>query len=844
MAYFHPIHAHSARRSLGLLAIGLAGLIALWWVPTPPGVAGLAHYLPLHMALETLAIVAAVLVFAVAWLTPERSTAVGMRILACCFLGVAVLDFSHMLSYQGMPDFVTPSSPEKAIDFWFAARLLAATGMLLAALLPWRGCRGVTPGLVLLAVGAYVGLAHALFLLRPEWAPRTFIAGEGLTAFKVGVEIALTLAFAASAAVLAWRMRKPCAFDAPALLGAAGWMALSELFFTMYADVTDVYNLAGHLYKIGAHYLLFRALVVDGIRAPYAALERSRTELAENSSRLTDEHRRLESILAGTRAGTWEWNVQTGETIFNARWAEMLGYRLEELEPISIDTWRRFAHPDDLADSDAAIHRHLRGETPYYEHESRMRHRAGHWIRVQDRGALRTLTDKGEPEWMFGTHIDVSDRHRAEQERGEALNRLRQLSDSVPGVLFECRVEADGRMVFPYVGRQVDELIGCRAEDVVDDATAFYARLHPDDRAQVIEEVRRAKDALQDWSASFRVLHPVHGERRIRGEARCQAQPDGAGEWFGYLQDETEAHRNQEWLRLSARVFDASQEGILVTDAEVRIVDANPAMEALTGYARDALLGRNPSVLRSGRHDAAFFAAMYTKLQHDGRWQGEMWNRHRSGEIYVVKVSISTVRDESGRIEHYVAVFTDISKLMAQRDHFSSLANFDALTGLPNRRLLEDRLHQAVGNARRGKHLVVCMLDLDGFKAVNDSAGHAEGDRLLIELAQRMQHILRAGETLARLGGDEFVLLLVDGDFRPALERVLEVARAPVALCGGGFARVTASIGASAYRHGVEDGAQLLREADHALYRAKRAGRSRWVMFAPEDAAGSETPPA
>lgn len=154
MAYFHPIHAHSARRSLGLLAIGLAGLIGLWWIPTPPGVAGLAHYLPLHMALETLAIVAAVLVFAVAWLTPERSTAVGMRILACCFLGVAVLDFSHMLSYQGMPDFVTPSGPEKAIDFWFAARLLAATGMLLAALLPWRGCRGVTPGLVLLAVGA------------------------------------------------------------------------------------------------------------------------------------------------------------------------------------------------------------------------------------------------------------------------------------------------------------------------------------------------------------------------------------------------------------------------------------------------------------------------------------------------------------------------------------------------------------------------------------------------------------------------------------------------------------------------------------------------------------------
>ena len=829
MAYFHPSHVRAARRSLGVLGVGLAGVLALWWLPMP-WAAGLAHYLPLHLALETASIVAAVLVFAVAWVTPERSAAANARLLGCCFLGVAVLDFTHMLSYLGMPDFITPSSPEKAIDFWIAARLLAALGLLLAVLLPWRVRPGLSPGLLLLAVGAYVGLAHALFLPRPDWAPRTFIPGEGLTGLKIGIEIGLVALFAASAAVLLRRMRAPCAFDAPALFGAAGLMALSELFFTMYAQVTDAYNLAGHVYKIGAHALLFRALVVDGIRRPYAAL--------------ADERQRLESILAGTRAGTWEWNVQTGETIYNARWAEMLGYRLDELAPLSIETWRRFAHPDDLASSDAAARRHLRGETPWYEHRLRLRHRAGHWIHVQDRGALRSHGADGAPEWMFGTHIDITDLLRAELERAEALHRLRQLSESVPGVLFECRVEADGRVVFPYVGRQIEALIGCRADEVEEDAAAFYARIHPDDGARVLGEIRLARDGLRDWGASFRVLHPLHGERRIRGEARCQPREDGIGEWFGYLQDETEAHRDQERLRLGARVFDASQEGILVTDAAVRIVDVNPAMEALTGHTRQHLLGSNPRVLGSGRHDAAFFTAMYAALARDGRWQGELWNRHASGEIYVVKASISTVLDESGRIEHYVGVFTDISKLMAQRDHFSALANFDALTGLPNRRLLEDRLHQAVGNARRGKHLVVCMLDLDGFKAVNDSAGHAEGDRLLIELAQRMQNTLRGGETLARLGGDEFVLLLVDGDFRPALERVLEVAREPVVLADGRRARVTASIGASAYRHGVEDGAQLLREADQALYCAKRAGRNRWMMFAPEDAVEAEPPRA
>jgi len=193
--------------------------------------------------------------------------------------------------------------------------------------------------------------------------------------------------------------------------------------------------------------------------------------------------------------------------------------------------------------------------------------------------------------------------------------------------------------------------------------------------------------------------------------------------------------------------------------------------------------------------------------------------------------SITAVTNEAGELEHYVAAYADVGLLMAQQDHLRSLAHFDALTQLPNRRLLDDRLQQAIAAAQRnGTQLAVCLLDLDGFKHVNDTFGHAEGDELLVQLARRMQSIIRAEETLARLGGDEFVLVLLDGNVGVALERLLEVVREPVRLRCSEFAQVSASIGVSCYRPGVEGGGQLLQEADEALYKVKRSGKNRWLL--------------
>ncbi len=291
-------------------------------------------------------------------------------------------------------------------------------------------------------------------------------------------------------------------------------------------------------------------------------------------------------------------------------------------------------------------------------------------------------------------------------------------------------------------------------------------------------------------------------------------------------------------LRLAASVFANSYDGIVITDPDNNIVDVNPAFTRITGYSRQEVLGRNPRLLNSGRQDAAFYAGMWQSLQDNDSWRGEIWNRRKSGEIYAELLSVSSVRDDQGRLLSYLGVFSDISQYKEHEAELDRIAHYDTLTGVPNRRLLSDRLDQAIARAQRsGRFLAVCYLDLDGFKPVNDTYGHQTGDLLLTELTHRLQGVLRSDDTLARLGGDEFVLLFNDlgqgQECFAVLERVLAVVGTPVSVQDIPIA-VSASIGVSLYPLDDADADTLLRHADQAMYRAKEAGKNRYHLFDPE----------
>jgi PAS domain S-box-containing protein len=285
----HPSHRPALRSTAIILALLALGMLLVGALPTPPGVQGIAGYLPLHTLLETLAVVIAVLVFAVGWNAFRQKLPGNVLLLSCAFLGVGIFDFTHTISYTGMPDFVTASSPEKAIDFWLAARSLGAMALFLVAISSWhRHASAATRYLLLTAVLSLVGLLHWLILFHGELLPRTFIAGQGLTPFKITYEYLLIGLNLLTALVLWRRMRGALAFNAAGLLGVVGAMAMSEYLLTLYAEVTDIYNLLGHIYKVAAYLFLYRAIFVATIQHPYEQLHASQRRLKATMDAIPD----------------------------------------------------------------------------------------------------------------------------------------------------------------------------------------------------------------------------------------------------------------------------------------------------------------------------------------------------------------------------------------------------------------------------------------------------------------------------------------------------------------------------------------------------------------------------
>ncbi|MFW9270376.1 phosphodiesterase DibA [Pseudomonas sp. NR3] len=295
---------------------------------------------------------------------------------------------------------------------------------------------------------------------------------------------------------------------------------------------------------------------------------------------------------------------------------------------------------------------------------------------------------------------------------------------------------------------------------------------------------------------------------------------------------------DRERLRQAAAVFDCTREGVLVTDRQGLIVHVNPAFMAITGYARDEVLGRQPNLFKSGRHGPAFYREMFASLSSRGEWSGEIWNRRKSGEIYPQWQTIRAVVDDEGEVSQYVAVFSDISAIKDSEHELAHLAHHDPLTGLPNRLLFCDRTEQTVASAQLHKRgCALLLLDLDHFKNINDSLGHAVGDELLKSVAQRFLGLFAPGITLARLGGDEFAVLAENcsqpGQAAALARRILDALKEPVQL-GDQSLFINASIGISLFPGDALSAGQLLRNADSALFKAKSSGRDGYALYTEE----------
>lgn len=341
--------------------------------------------------------------------------------------------------------------------------------------------------------------------------------------------------------------------------------------------------------------------------------------------------------------------------------------------------------------------------------------------------------------------------------------------------------------------------------------------------AGVAWELRFRRDTADQASIIMSVQgFPVHKDGEIRHI-----------HWI--MRDITQLREQEFESQVSTMVFKHAAEGVMITDVEGEIIAVNPAFSRITGYGQEEVLGKRPSLLKSGVQDASFYASFWDALKSDGFWQGEVYNQKKNGEVFVEWLTVSAARDSDGRILSYIAVFSDLSRLLLAERRLSYLAHHDTLTGLANRLLLQDRLVQTLSQSRRtGVPFSVIFIDLDRFKQINDTLGHEIGDRVLQEAAVRVTRSVRDGDTVARLGGDEFVIIAVglcgDTDISRFCEKIIDALMQPVHVEGRELF-VGASLGCAEYpRHG-DDETVLLKHADVAMYRAKSTGGNCFSIF-------------
>jgi diguanylate cyclase (GGDEF)-like protein/PAS domain S-box-containing protein len=427
---------------------------------------------------------------------------------------------------------------------------------------------------------------------------------------------------------------------------------------------------------------------------------------------------------------------------------------------------------------------------------------------------------------------DTTERKRAETELRESKELLQLFIEKAPVALAmfdrEMRYVAVSRRwleEYSLVGREV---IGHSHYEVVPDIPERWKEGHRHGLAG--ESQRNDEDRFDRADGTV---------QWIRWEVIPWRAADGSvGGIVLFAEDITLRKEAQERLRLGATVFTGAREGIMIADSSGTILEVNEAFTRIAGFTREEVLGRTPRLLQSGLQSKEFYQNMWESLLREGHWSGEIWNRKKSGDIYAETLTINAIRDANGEVQQYVGLFSDITEIKEHEQQLEHVAHYDALTGLPNRSLLADRLRQAMAHAHRSKRLLaVACFDVDGFKAVNDRYGHMTGDVLLTALAFRMKRALREGDTLARLGGDEFAAVILDLDDAKActatLNRLLAAA-AGEAQIGEVMLRVSASAGVAFYPQTEDvDADMLLRQAGQAMYQAKLEGRSCFSVFDP-----------
>ncbi len=559
------------------------------------------------------------------------------------------------------------------------------------------------------------------------------------------------------------------------------------------------------------------------------AITRDITDWVQAEQTLRESEESLKESQRIARVGSYAYDLRTGEWASSDELDNLFG--IPRKSEHTVEEWNAIVHPDDRERVTAYFQSEVAGAGKAFDQEYRVVRASDHAVRWMHALGKVELDAEGKTVLMHGTIQDITERKQSEASLRESKEQLQIFIELAPASLAmfdqKMRYLAASQRWLQIYGLADCDVIGRSHYDLVPDLPESWKEAHR--RGLAGEPMRCDEDLWRraDGSAQWR-----------RYDLRPWRTGDGAvGGILICNEDITPAKEAGERLRLAASVFTNASEAIMITKLDGSILEVNDTFTRITGYSRNEVLGQNPRILKSGRQGREFYEKMWRSIREDGHWSGEVWNRSKNGELFAASQTISTVLDDDGKPRHYVGLMTDITPIKQQEQRLEHVVHFDALTGLPNRLLLAERLRQAMLKAGPHQMVAVAYLDVDEFKAVNDARGRETGDALLAALANRMKQVIREGDTLARIGGDEFVAVLrhLDGENSAilALTRLL-CALSELVQIGDLVLQVSASTGLALYPQAEDvDADQLLRQADRAMNQAKLDGKGRYHLFDP-----------
>ncbi len=624
-----------------------------------------------------------------------------------------------------------------------------------------------------------------------------------------------------------------------------GWISMihpddRETAFLAYYQNTDIHSIITTEYRLRGvngdwYWILDKGMPFygeNGVFIGYIGSAIDITERKQVQQLLQEKERMLSESQYIAHVGSWSVDLVSGYVNWSDETYRIYGVNPESFEP-SVKTLFDLIHRDDRASMKKWISGCQAGKESR-ELDFRILLPDGTIRYIRGSGGLQ-YDDIHRPLRMVGSVQDITERKQTELALRESEERYRAVVQSVYGAIII--IDSSGTIV--SWNRSAEIIFGYTEAEII--GLPVLLLMPHQYRALHLAGIKRVTSGGE--SRIIGKIVELEGLRKDQSKFPLElslSQWQMSESWFfiGIIRDITERKQIEMDLRIAATAFE-SQEALVITDTESVILRINKAFAESTGYTEKEAIGQKISLLKSGRHDAAFYAAMWKCLLDTGSWQGEIWDRRKNGEIYPKWLSITAVKDSDGVTSHYVGTHTDITERKATDQRIQQLAFYDPLTELPNRRLLEERLKHGISMERRdGRQLALLMLDLDCFKAVNDSLGHLAGDELLQQVAARISARLRDVDMVARLGGDEFVVLLEDiaqsKDAAQVAEEIIADLTKPFCLTQGDNIQIGASIGISLYPQHADSPEALMDHADTALYQAKDAGRGCFAYFSEE----------